>query len=432
MSFLHIQSRSLTLFFLLATLASLPFSTLRLVLFGIPLYLPECLTLAAGGHVAWRWYRKDMSLVPTSAAVVWSVAFLGIGVVSSTIVNGVSATALGIVKSWFIFPILFAWLLFQTLSSTIMTVDTDRFDKENTVLLTWYSTIVSVAVAAWYSLLADDLTYDGRLKAFYLSPNHLALWLFPGVFLGWYWLTRSHAAHSFPAKMSRMLPFFSWALVCAAVFATKSYTVIGACLGVFGFFRFSDTALARKQKLRVLLGTAFVGIYFVVSQAHTEKFIDLTHLDERSSIASRGMIWQASVAMILDHPLFGIGPGNFQDVYLEYQRFFPPYLEWAVPHPHQLYLAFWLSSGIVGLIGFLALLVFWFRALSSDTFFPENDEYAARSARKTLLAIVIAFLCIGLFETPYWKTDLAYAFWLPIAIGSAITNRCRKACHRCD
>ena len=27
----------------------------------------------------------------------------------------------------------------------------------------------------------------------------------------------------------------------------------------------------------------------------------------------------------------------------EYQKHFPPYLEWAVPQPHNLYLAFWLQ-----------------------------------------------------------------------------------------
>jgi O-antigen ligase len=115
------------------------------------------------------------------------------------------------------------------------------------------------------------------------------------------------------------------------------------------------------------------------------------------------MIWKTSEKLIQDNYLWGIGPGNFQNKYLEYQKFYPPYLEWAVPHPHNIFLAFWLYSGIIGFAGFLILLGFFFRE-----FFAEQ-----KSALKFMaLGIMLVILIHGLFDTTYFKNDLAVFFWL--------------------
>ena len=67
--------------------------------------------------------------------------------------------------------------------------------------------------------------------------------------------------------------------------------------------------------------------------------------------------------MIEKNPLFGIGPGNFQNKYLEYQKYFPPYLEWSAPQPHNIFLAFWLESGLLGLAGFVIIAFCIFSAI---------------------------------------------------------------------
>jgi len=124
------------------------------------------------------------------------------------------------------------------------------------------------------------------------------------------------------------------------------------------------------------------------------------------------MVWSAAGKILADNWLLGIGPGMFQQYYLEYQKYFPvPYLEWAVPQPHNLFLAFWLQAGILGLIGFIWLIINFFRRLFN--FFINQKSPLALS----LMAIMVYILAHGLLDTTYWKNDLSLIFWTIIASG---------------
>jgi O-antigen ligase len=123
------------------------------------------------------------------------------------------------------------------------------------------------------------------------------------------------------------------------------------------------------------------------------------------------MIWHSAIRMIRDSPFTGIGPGRFQSVYLEYQRFYPPYLEWAVPHPHNLFLALWLSSGIIGVSASIGLCVFLFRSLR---------EIPRKKERALMTALFLGVFVSGLSDVPYFRAEFCFIFWLELALFSGI------------
>ena len=141
----------------------------------------------------------------------------------------------------------------------------------------------------------------------------------------------------------------------------------------------------------------------------------MANLGERSSLASRLAIWKSAGLMAEKNPLFGIGPGNFQEKYLEYQKYFPPYLEWSAPQPHNIFLAFWLESGLVGLIGFIILLVYFFR--DNKKAIENNLDLGI-----LFLAIMIYVLIHGLVDTTYWRNDLAVVFWVVAAMNKYLAK----------
>ena len=116
------------------------------------------------------------------------------------------------------------------------------------------------------------------------------------------------------------------------------------------------------------------------------------------------MIWRSAGRLIEDNWLWGIGAGNFQEKYLVYQKYFTPYLEWAVPHPHSLYLSIWLYGGALGLAGFVGLIFFWFRSFWR---LQKNPNL-----RFIGLGIMFYILLHGIVDTTYFKNDLAVVFWL--------------------
>jgi O-antigen ligase len=80
---------------------------------------------------------------------------------------------------------------------------------------------------------------------------------------------------------------------------------------------------------------------------------------ENWSVVERMAHWQAAWYMFLDHPWFGIGPGNFATAYEQY--YLPGWLE-PLGHAHNYYLNLAAEVGLVGLAGYLLVLVLAFRA----------------------------------------------------------------------
>jgi O-antigen ligase len=134
------------------------------------------------------------------------------------------------------------------------------------------------------------------------------------------------------------------------------------------------------------------------------------------------MIWRAATSMLYDNPLLGIGIGRFQTMYLAYQEYFPLYLEWAVPQPHNLYLALWLETGLVGLAGFIFLVSVWLKKMLILWRSSVQDEYIKKTSA-LFIALMALFLFLGLTDTPFFKTDLAFIFWFILALGVGFLNQ---------
>jgi O-antigen ligase len=77
---------------------------------------------------------------------------------------------------------------------------------------------------------------------------------------------------------------------------------------------------------------------------------------DQISAVSRLDDWRTAAAMIRDHPLLGVGKGN----YLELARLYNP---WALAYPvHNVFLLSWAETGLAGFAAFVLLLVGAFRA----------------------------------------------------------------------
>jgi putative inorganic carbon (hco3(-)) transporter len=125
-------------------------------------------------------------------------------------------------------------------------------------------------------------------------------------------------------------------------------------------------AVAAALLLLGLLGTAGVlppllserlGIIAEYFGPFDVRTVDLT--SENWSIVERMAHWQAAWYMFLEHPWFGIGPGNYAAVYDRYNL--PGWIE-PLGHAHNYYLNLAAETGIFGLAGFLLTLGLAFRA----------------------------------------------------------------------
>jgi len=337
---------------------------------------------------------KDCCLRTVLAPVF--LIFLGITI--STLFSVDVITSAGIWKGWFIIPLIFFIVIISHLKSK---------EQVRDILFALFLSGTGVALVAFFYWLNDNLTYDGRLRAFYLSPNHLAMYLSPVLILSFYLYP------SFKKNISRILLFTADCLLFTVIYLTYSY---GAWLGIGGalifiliiFFRSRTPENKRHFFYLMSFFLLLVALSFVwqIPSQKFQGFLDFSY----PSWQSRLIIWQSAGEIIKDHSLIGIGPGMFQKYYLAYQAKSPTYLEWAVPQPHNLFLAFWLQTGLLGLMGFIWLLSIFFRSEDS------KRSLASKLLSNILMATMLYILIHGLVDTTYWKNDLSIIFWLLIAL----------------
>jgi O-antigen ligase len=383
-------------FFILAILFLLPVYLIKIRLGWMSFNMLEFLIAIL--FFLWIFDKNTKYQIPNTKY--WRpIALIFAGLILSFVANGNYYTGLGAIKGWFAFPIIFGTIFFDALKK-------DESLLKKTLLALFFSGAVISAIGITYKFLGA-LTYDGRLKLFWDSPNQLAMFLVIPFLIGLFFTRREKEMKKKRVYVSGL------ALIGLSLLYTFSYGAwLALVIALFIVFWLEYSKKERKRYFTILI-LIFV---ILISLASAYKYRSIANMGERSSLASRFAIWKSAGLMIENNPLFGIGPGNFQEKYLEYQKYFPPYLEWSAPQPHNIFLAFWLDSGLLGLIGFIILLIYFFR----------DNKKAIKIDRDLgilFLAMMICILVHGLADTTYWRNDLALVFWVVIAGNFFLTEK---------
>jgi putative inorganic carbon (HCO3(-)) transporter len=122
-------------------------------------------------------------------------------------------------------------------------------------------------------------------------------------------------------------------------------------------------------------------------------------------------LWLSSLEMIRDHPFLGIGLDNFgylyRHVYLREGAAAEPNLS----HPHNWIMHFWLQLGVSGLVAFGWLLARCWQ-LARQVPFVAGQRWLVAGAMGCLADLLVH----GLIDNSYFLVDLAYVFWLSLAL----------------
>jgi len=250
-----------------------------------------------------------------------------------------------------------------------------------------------------YFLTTNVVDVEGsrRILGPYLSPNHA------GLYMGRMIPIALALAIFLPGWRRRTVPLL--AMLAGAQLLTFSVgawlgTTAGVLLVLFLWNRRS--ALAMGAAVLVLLAAA-------LPLSSIERISSHFSLARGTSFI-RIQLWEASIHMIQDHPIFGVGMDNFlyqyRGGYLSPEAAAEPNLS----HPHNLILNFWLQMGILGVVsvGWLSLTL---ARLARQSWHSQLDP----TERATLagFAGAMADLVVhGMVDNSYFLVDLAFLFWL--------------------
>ena len=188
-----------------------------------------------------------------------------------------------------------------------------------------------------------------------------------------------------------------------------------------------------------LLGIVVLGTVVLVLHRPIMNFVVGGHQDAQgvSTLTKRLFLWQSALRMIHDHLWFGVGMENWLCYYSYNSVCFNPALllhhywilhdpvtgawtglqnEPTLSHPHNIFLHVWVSMGLFGFLGFIAVLAlfFWLFTrifLSLRIAKTESDPYMWWMTIGVGAAMVAAIVQ-GLVDSSFLVPDLSFCFWM--------------------
>ena len=137
-----------------------------------------------------------------------------------------------------------------------------------------------------------------------------------------------------------------------------------------------------------------------------------------ASLEGRLEIWTRALYMIQDFPITGVGLGMFDHIMDLLYPLFIVAPEADIFHPHNMFLSQAVSSGLPGLIGFLALIFLLFAMAVQSIGLSQREE--AWPLALGLLGALVAYLVHGMFDSPTSFVRASAILWILFGLQAAL------------
>jgi O-antigen ligase len=278
------------------------------------------------------------------------------------------------------------------------------------------SFILSGLLVALYGLwqysggtaVPETVTAEGglaRLRAFYGSPNNVALYLgrivpllLAMALMGAGRRRLAYTAALLPVTVALLLTF------------SKGSLFLGLPVAVLIVFSYWQWQAGRRVWPWLVGAGMTVGIALLVVLQIPQLAARLDPFGETSFF--RVHLWRSALNMVIDRPLFGVGLDNFLYAYRGRYILDAAWQEPNLNHPHNLVLDF---ASRLGLLGLLAGSWLWWRFWRILRPLPYQ---VGRTWRPVAVGLIGAFgyiLAHGLVDHSFFLVDLAYVFFFLLA-----------------
>lgn len=174
----------------------------------------------------------------------------------------------------------------------------------------------------------------------------------------------------------------------------------------------------------VILGVFLMGLVLIfslqdfnvdaVTAGHPviKRLLSVMNFQDDPNFLERLYVWKSSLRIGSDHMLSGIGLGNIP-FYRQIEIYRQPESIMLMPHPHNIFLQFWVSFGVLGVMLFgLILWTGFYRAINQTSIQDNFYKYIRQAA----LISVISVMIYGLFDCPVFSDRVVHVFWFVVAL----------------
>ena len=381
---------------LVVTVAAMPLYVARFKLLVPSTLLEVLILITVALYIASRYQARHYS--PPRSVLEIPTALLLIAGAGAIAVSPDHTGALGIYRAYFLEPVALFYVA----------VDLVRTPQQFRMVLLGFAigatTFAILNLGAWAIALArhEAIATANAPEAFQTSPNAVAMFLEPAVAIAGGFILYAEE------RRDRMVAIACMVFLLPSLLLTLSRAawLTLAVLALVAVITLPQTRLKLAVLVVAVLGAvALTRIPYV--QIRLANQLDPKFAD--NTFEGRLRIWSDTLHMLRDRPIFGAGLRAYKQVmepYVTGKR--GPEL-----YPHDVWLTMWSELGLLGLLAFVALvaLLLWlgWRGFARATGFYRPLLWG-------LAAAMVAITVHGVFDTPYFKNDLAVEFWTIAAL----------------
>lgn len=199
--------------------------------------------------------------------------------------------------------------------------------------------------------------------------------------------------------------------------------------------------LLNSKKTLTIFIISIIFIIFILVLLFNEYRARLDVSLQEQALDVRFFYNKASIAIIKDKPILGVGLGNYVTSLVDYQAFLRAakkmtetfgggvYIKeagskiapWLFQPVHNIYL---LIASEIGIIGLIVFLIFLILLLKEFLKFYRNSDFESKFKILNFGAILIIFLVVGLSDHYFWTLQQGrIMFWLVLGMLSGIINQ---------
>ena len=216
-------------------------------------------------------------------------------------------------------------------------------------------------------------------------------------------------------------------LVCFVSFLVSIF-LCGSRGAILGAAAAAMTLWATNPKR--IVGAAMVlffvlGTFYVLPGAAGDRLRSALHPDQDETAQMRLSLWGAGIHMFEDHPLFGVGIGNFSPSYLN--DYNGETLTPTVFAPHSIYIQALSETGIVGTLPLLLIWFFFLRVNSRTRKHLKTLGLAHRKNFEYRVSVGLDLAFVGYMVSGAFITVLYYPhLWYLLGLNVALHNICLR------
>lgn len=242
------------------------------------------------------------------------------------------------------------------------------------------------------------------------NPNNLAAFLilaiFPMIMLAIYE----------KAKMKKIFYIVLSTLIFTNLILTGSRNaIIGIMVGV--------VILAIIYNFRLFILMIFLGGISTFIPVIRTRLMAIT---DKTQNESRVYLWEIAKRMIKDHPLFGVGNGNYVSLYDKYTDIYPQFKFYGYTRfpCHNSYLKIESELGIIGGISFIGILIS--ALIQVKKFISTTQDEFYKFFYTGFLASMVSFYVMNVFDNLFFVPKTTSYFWILLAISQGIMFRVKS------